>query len=74
MVYPNPATRFITIETDGKVESIRFVNITGLESMRIDKIKQGEKIDVSSLPTGIYFVEMLIDDVKVVKRLQKLGI
>lgn len=74
LVYPNPATRFITIETDGKVESIRFVNITGLESMRIDKIKQGEKIDVSSLPTGIYFVEMLIDDVKVVKRLQKLGI
>ncbi len=73
VIYPNPSTDFIKIETDGQITSIRFLNITGQESMRLDKIKAGQKIDVSTLPTGIYLVEMIIDGYRIVKRIQKVG-
>ncbi len=71
VIYPNPSNDFIKIETEGKIESIRFINITGQESLRIDNLKQGAKIDVSELPTGIYLVELVIDGHKIVKRIQK---
>ena len=73
-IYPNPSTSFINIETPGKIESVRFVNITGQESLRVDKIKPGEKIDVSSLPTGVYIAEIIIDGNRIAKRIQKVGL
>ena len=71
VIYPNPSTDFIKIKTQGRVESIRLVDITGKESMQRGAIKPGEKIDISHLPAGIYFVEILIDGFKIVKRVQK---
>lgn len=74
VIYPNPSTNFIKIETEGKIESIRFVNITGQESLRYDNTKPGEKIDISSLPNGVYIAEIIIDGNRIAKRIQKVGI
>ena len=71
LIYPNPSVNFIKIKTQGKVESIRLMDITGKESLQKGFIKPDEKIDISHLPTGIYFVELLIDGFKVVRRVQK---
>ena len=74
VIYPNPSNDFIKIETKGKIESIRFINITGQESLRVENLKQGTKIDISELPIGIYLTELNIDGYKIVKRIQKVGI
>lgn len=71
LIYPNPSADFIRIKTEGNIESIRLMDITGKESMRKGFVKPDHKIDISYLPVGIYFAEMVIDGFKVVKRVQK---
>src|SRR5690606_6311343 len=73
VVFPNPSSHFIKIETEGKIESIRLLNITGKESLRIDKLKPGEKIDISAIPAGVYIAEIIIDGNRIAKRIQKIG-
>jgi hypothetical protein len=64
-VYPNPATRQLTIEfslTDNKNASIALKNVLGQTVKKIDQtfligINQVE-IDINELPKGLYFVQL----------------
>ena len=64
-IVPNPASTAIYIQSDGKIENVVIFNAIG------DAVaKSGEsKIDVSTLPTGIYFVKATIDGETAVKKL-----
>jgi len=55
-VYPNPAKDFITIELmEGGSEEIKIYDILGNEVLS-QKIYSGDRIDVASLPKGIYIM------------------
>ena len=64
-IIPNPASTAIYIHSDGEIENIVIFNAIG------DVVAEsGEsKIDVSTLPTGIYFVKATIDGETAVKKL-----
>ena len=64
-IVPNPASTAIYIQSDGEIENIVIFNAIG------DVVAEsGEsKIDVSTLPTGIYFVKATIDGETAVKKL-----
>ena len=64
-IIPNPASTAIYIQSDGEIENIVIFNAIG------DVVAEsGEsKIDVSTLPTGIYFVKATIDGETAVKKL-----
>ena len=64
-IIPNPASTAIYIQSDGEIEDIVIFNAIG-EAVA----ESGEsKIDVSTLPTGIYFVKATIDGETAIKKL-----
>ena len=64
-IVPNPASTAIYIQSDGEIENVVIFNAIG-EAVA----ESGEsKIDVSTLPTGIYFVKATIDGETAVKKL-----
>ena len=64
-IMPNPASTEIYIISEGEVEDVMIFNAIGDEVARADE----SKVDISSLPTGIYFVKATIDGESVVKKL-----
>jgi hypothetical protein len=57
MVYPNPTTDFINIHLKSKspITKIKIFSILGVKMMEAD---YNDKIDVSELPTGVYFIQV----------------
>jgi hypothetical protein len=64
-IIPNPASTAIYIYSDGEIEDIAISNAIGDV---VAKSKES-KVDVSNLPTGVYFVKATIDGVNAVKKL-----
>lgn len=58
--YPNPAADFLRIQAKKEVapESIEIYNVTGQRVLVIPNVKGLEKVDVSSLKTGSYFLKV----------------
>ena len=72
-IYPNPATDFIGInDQDGQVARIRIVNLVGKELKNLVAIK-GKKHPINDIPRGLYLVQMVGNDGKVIttQRLRK---
>ena len=57
-LYPNPATDEITIETPNK-SSLSILNIEGQVLLMSQITEPKTQIDISSLPTGVYFVKLI---------------
>lgn len=61
-IFPNPATNFITIEADAnEFTSIKVINMTGsiLKTIQINEATTRHTIDISNLPIGVYFVQLI---------------
>ncbi len=57
VVYPNPASNSLNIEgTD--ISRIRIINLAGQELMNIESTSEKQTIDISSLPNGIYLIQI----------------
>jgi len=56
-IYPNPANELINIETDKSVEEIKIFSALGQEySLPTGLTDKKATIDISNLPSGIYFI------------------
>jgi len=57
-IYPNPASDFISIKPLNSIDAneISISDITGKVVLNVDSINNSDKIDVSQLPSGLYFV------------------
>lgn len=64
-IYPNPASSFLTIESSSPITLISLVNALGIEVIKTKELS----LDVSNLPTGIYFVRILINNEYVSRKL-----
>ncbi|WP_339887495.1 T9SS type A sorting domain-containing protein [uncultured Flavobacterium sp.] len=71
-MYPNPAKNQVTISLDNTneiIEKISVVDILGKQVIQLNKVNEVTKsIDLSSLNTGIYFIEIEKQNKLVVKR------
>ncbi|WP_312556543.1 T9SS type A sorting domain-containing protein [Empedobacter brevis] len=57
-IYPNPATDFVNIKTNGKLESSIIYNMSGQVVLKsVDK-----KLNITKLPKGVYVLKIVIDD------------
>lgn len=66
-VYPNPASTVVRLKTDKVVESVSICNSTGQLVNSTPYTSSG--IDVSTLPSGIYFVRISAENTVTTKRL-----
>ncbi len=58
-IFPNPAVDFIQLaDPDRQVKSILVYNLLGRQMMRLG-LQHGGKYDISSLPNGIYLIQMV---------------
>jgi hypothetical protein len=57
-VFPNPATKQLTISSNGDINSIQVLNLIGQVVISQDSMKKKMDIDVSALPVGIYFLKV----------------
>lgn len=55
-LYPNPATEFITVTADQAIESINITSLNGTVLKSIDGTNGENKVNVSDLAAGQYFV------------------
>ena len=64
-IVPNPASTAVYIYSEGEIEDVAIFNAIG------DKVAKSDdsKVDVSALPTGIYFVKATIDGESAIKKL-----
>ena len=75
-VFPNPARNlfYVTQNTADKFAGVHLFNSFGQEqNISFTGIKNGEYLqtDVTALPAGVYFVELLLEKSKIVKRFIK---
>jgi hypothetical protein len=75
MVYPNPVTRYLTVEnSQSAIQSIELFNVSGkmVKSVVPDQISYSTQVDMEYLLSGIYFLKMNLGNeffnIKVVKR------
>jgi len=57
-IYPNPATNFITIDSEIKVDKYQIFSINGQKLM---EGSETNKINISGLNSGMYFIKFEID-------------
>lgn len=61
-VYPNPAKNIINIESEELIREVRVYNTLGEMVLKLEIGNSEGKVDVSGLENGIYFVEVLTDE------------
>ncbi len=64
-IYPNPTTGVIIIDSEQEFERVIVRNVLG----EIIKESNTNRIDLSNQPNGIYFVEVVTDKLKIVKKI-----
>ncbi|MFC6996378.1 N-acetylmuramoyl-L-alanine amidase [Rufibacter roseus] len=70
-LYPNPADNTLSIRFTGKVASARVLNLVGQTVLTLPTLTSGEPINISSLKSGVYILNMNIDGREVVRRFIK---
>lgn len=56
VVYPNPTTSQLTIDTDDKIENVSILDVTGKTIKTV--VLKSNTIDVSNLVNGLYFLQV----------------
>jgi len=68
-VFPNPASETITISSTKEIQSVEIYDVNG--RLVLSQKDLSSKIDISNLDTGLYFVEIMIDDKQIIEKLIK---
>lgn len=58
-VYPNPASHFISLDRADQVDQIVLFNLVGRKLKTFESVREGERYDISDLPSGMYLVQLL---------------
>ena len=70
IIYPNPSKDFLYIKSKEVITHFQIIEISGkiLKSSRLD-----EKIDISTLPSGVYILALINENVTFYKRFKKIN-
>jgi hypothetical protein len=72
MIFPNPATTYFTVnDMLHQRYKVNIYDITGKKVISTELFGDETSVDVSSIHSGIYFVELISGETKVVKKLIK---
>lgn len=69
IIYPNPANNILFVSSYKIISEIRILNLNGSNYYKANVNKNEYQFDISNLISGIYRVELLIDNQLIVKKL-----
>lgn len=69
-IYPNPANSYFTIEGYEDPVSVEIINTAGILN-KSEVVNPGDRVDISSLPSGVYVLKIDLGDYSVTHRLIK---
>jgi hypothetical protein len=58
-VYPNPTTDFLFITSDIDITGLNLYNLNGYLIKQLSTLSSSVQIDISQLPTGVYFADVI---------------
>ncbi len=67
-IYPNPANTYLQVRTSEKEANIQIIDITGKVIKSVENNKTYQKIDISNLQNGVYFVKIGTNVKKFIKK------
>jgi Secretion system C-terminal sorting domain len=67
-IYPNPTSQFCKIQSNDQIEQYQLKDING----RLIQVGKSTEIDLSSLPNGSYYLNIITSSNKIVKKLVKI--
>ncbi|MCB0488179.1 MAG: T9SS type A sorting domain-containing protein [Cyclobacteriaceae bacterium] len=65
--YPNPATSVVHLRHVAPKSTVRLITLSGRELLTEESVDDSHSLNIGSLATGIYVVEMVREDGKVMK-------
>ncbi len=65
-IYPNPTTNYISVNKDENLKEIAIFNLVGRKLKTFEEIEKDEHYDVSDLPNGMYLVQVIDNNKKIV--------
>ena len=65
-IFPNPATNYIELTSNSTVDQILIYNVVG-KKMKSFPVKDDGKYNVSDLPHGMYLVQLIGTNKKIIK-------
>lgn len=68
MIYPNPAEDMLIVQSNGNTRAISITDLSGVVVCTISITNNPTKINISHLPTGVYFVRVGNKMTKIVKK------
>jgi hypothetical protein len=60
IVYPNPASGLVTINSPNEINRFELINSLGQMVISLQPIKRNIEIDLTSLPAGLYYYRILM--------------
>ena len=70
-IYPSPTSNYINIEGPNEVYSLQILNIQGQLFHELNNIDGHQNIDISFLPSGLYFIKVNYNKVNQIIRFIK---
>jgi len=70
-VFPNPSTGIVNISSDNEIQAISLIEIKGKALHFPVHPAKAQQIDISALPTGIYFMQIRSNDQHYYKKIIK---
>jgi hypothetical protein len=70
LLYPNPVDNELFIHAETVIDEIEIYNIAGRKIVNC-QYRNGQSINVTHLPTGIYFVKIIVDNQIVTRKFVK---
>jgi len=72
-IYPNPATDYIQINNVKNLKEVHIFNVVGNEVKTFNSAKAGQKLNISNISSGMYLVQLIDSNNKIIatKRLSK---
>jgi hypothetical protein len=55
-VYPNPAQNFVFVDASAEIQNLRINNYSGQVIKSFETLNIHQKLDISDIPAGIYFI------------------
>jgi Secretion system C-terminal sorting domain len=59
-VFPNPTASTINVSFNADQAQLRLVDMTGRQLLNWDQVANGQQIDISSLPAGVYYLQAVL--------------